>query len=168
MFDVDSIGLTNLVHRLNHGLDVGGQPIGEPTRFLAGVMANPSREIDHEIRRLAYKVEAGAEFVVTRPTFDPAAFERFRRQVEPFGVPVIVGVWPFDSALHAEFMANEVPGVTVPEVLVERMRRTETAAAASAEGWRSRATLAALRPMAAGVQIFTLSGRVERAFAVLA
>ena len=169
VFDVDSIGLTNLVHRLNHGLDVGGQPIGEPTRFLTGVMANPSREIDHEIRRLAYKVEAGAEFVVTRPTFDPAAFERFRRQVERFGVPIIVGVWPFDSALHAEFMANEVPGVTVPEALVERMRRAETAAAASAEGVAiARELLAALRPMAAGVQIFTLSGRVERAFEVLA
>lgn len=169
VFDVDSIGLTNVVNRLNHGLDVGGQSIGTPTRFLAGVMANPSRELDHEIRRLAYKVEAGAEFVITRPIFDPAAFERFLKHVEPFRVPVVVGIWPFESALHAEFMANEVPGVTVPEAIVARMRRTETADAASAEGVViARDLLAALRPMAAGVHVFTASGRVDRAFDVLA
>ncbi len=70
VFDVDSIGLTNVVNRLNHGLDIGGQSIGAPTRFHTGVMANPSRDLDQELKRLEYKVEAGAEFVVTRPIFD--------------------------------------------------------------------------------------------------
>jgi homocysteine S-methyltransferase len=168
VFDVDSIGLTNVITRLNHGLDIGGQPIGPPTRFLTGVMANPSRDLDRELKRLAYKVEAGAEFIVTRPVFDVSTFERFRARVAQFGLPVIVGLWPFDSALHAEFMANEVPGVTVPEALVARMRQAETADDAAAEGVRiARELLAELRPMAQGVQLFTLSGTVERAFDVL-
>jgi homocysteine S-methyltransferase len=168
VFDVDSIGLTNVITRLNHGLDVGGQPIGLPTGFHAGVMANPSRDLDQELKRLAYKVEAGAEFIVTRPVFDVAAFERFRRRVAPFRLPVIVGVWPFDSALHAEFMANEVPGVTVPDAMVGRMRRAETTGAAAAEGVAiARELLAELRPLADGVHVFTRSGTVERAFEVL-
>jgi homocysteine S-methyltransferase len=169
VFDVDSIGLTNVITRLNHGLDIGGQPIGPPTRFLTGVMANPSRDLDQELKRLAYKVEAGAEFIVTRPVFDASTFERFRQRVAPFGLPVIVGIWPFDSALHAEFMANEVPGVTVPEALVARMRRAESGEHAAAEGVAiARELLADLRPMAQGVHVFTLSGRIERTFEVLA
>ena len=168
VFDVDSIGLTNVITRLNHGLDVGGQPIGPPTRFHIGVMANPSRDLDQEMKRLAYKVEAGAEFIVTRPVFDVAGFDRFRTRIAPFGLPVIVGLWPFDSALHAEFMANEVPGVTVPEALITRMRRAESAEHAAAEGVAiARELLTDLRPMAQGVQLFTLSGKVERAFEVL-
>ena len=125
VFDVDSIGLTNVINRLNHGLDIGGQSIGEPTWFHAGVMVNPSRDLDQELRRLEFKVEAGAEFAVTRPVFDVAAFERFLERVEPMRLPIIVGIWPFESALNAEFMANEVPGVTVPDALVERMRKTD-------------------------------------------
>jgi methionine synthase / methylenetetrahydrofolate reductase(NADPH) len=168
VFDVDSIGLTNVVNRLNHGLDIGGQSIGAPTRFLAGVMANPSRDLDQELKRLAYKVEAGAEFIVTRPVFDVAAFERFHRRVEAFGLPVIVGVWPFESALNAEFMANEVPGVTVPEPVVERMRQAPSAEAAAAEGVAiAREVLAGVRPLAQGVHLFTRTGQVERAFEVL-
>lgn len=168
VFDIDSIGLTNVITRLNHGLDIGGQPIGPPTRFHAGVMANPARDLDQELKRLHYKVAAGAEFVITRPVFDVAGFERFLKGVEGFRVPIIVGVWPFDNALHAEFMANEVPGVTVPDALVQRMRQANSAEAAAAEGVAiARELLAALRPMAQGAQIFTLSGRVERAFEVL-
>ncbi len=168
VFDIDSIGLTNVITRLNHGLDIGGQSIGPPTRFHAGVMANPSRDLDQELKRLHYKVDAGAEFVITRPVFDVAGFERFLRGVEGFRVPIIVGVWPFDNALHAEFMANEVPGVTVPDALVHRMRQANSADAAAAEGVAiARELLAALRPMAQGAQIFTVSGRVERAFEVL-
>jgi homocysteine S-methyltransferase len=169
VFDVDSIGLTNVVNRLNHGLDIGAQSIGAPTQFHAGVMANPARDLDQELRRLEYKVEAGAEFVVTRPIFDVPAFERFLQRVDAFRIPILVGLWPFDSALNAEFMANEVPGVTVPEALVARMRRSESAEAAEAEGVAiARELLAALRPMAQGVHLFTQSGKVERAFDVLA
>ena len=101
-------------------------------------MVNPSRDLDQELRRLEFKVEAGAEFAVTRPVFDvPRSNASFKR-VEPLRLPIIVGIWPFESALNAEFMANEVPGVTVPDALVERMRRATSAEAAAAEGVRDR------------------------------
>ena len=168
VFDVDSIGLTNVINRLNHGLDVGGQSIGEPTAFHAGVMVNPSRDLDQELRRIEFKVAAGAEFAVTRPVFDVSAFERFLKRVEPMQLPIVVGIRPFDSALNAEFMANEVPGVTVPDAIVERMRRTATAEAAMAEGVKvAREIAAAVKGMAAGVQISTPSGRLDSAFDVL-
>ena len=168
VFDVDSIGLTNVINRLNHGLDIGGQSIGEPASFHAGVMVNPSRDLDQELRRLEFKVEAGAEFAVTRPVFDVTAFERFLRRVESLGLPIIVGVWPFESALNAEFMANEVPGVTVPNALVERMRKATSAEAAAAEGVQvAREIVKAVKGMAAGVQISTPSGRLDAALDVL-
>ena len=168
VFDVDSIGLTNVINRLNHGLDIGGQSIGDPTCFHTGVMVNPSRDLDQELRRLEFKVEAGAEFAVTRPVFDVAAFERFLARVSPMRLPIIVGIWPFESALHAEFMANEVPGVTVPDALVERMRRTANADAASAEGVKvAKEIVSAIKGMAAGVQISTPAGRLDAALDVL-
>jgi methionine synthase I (cobalamin-dependent)/5,10-methylenetetrahydrofolate reductase len=168
VFDVDSIGLTNVINRLNHGLDIGGQSIGEPTSFHTGVMVNPSRDLDQELRRLEFKVEAGAEFAVTRPVFDVAAFERFLKRVEPMRLPIIVGIWPFESALNAEFMANEVPGVTVPNAIVERMRTTTSAEAAAAEGVRvAREIVTVIKEMAAGVQISTPSGRLDAALDVL-
>ena len=168
VFDVDSIGLTNVINRLNHGLDIGGQPIGDPAAFHAGVMVNPSRDLDQEIRRLEFKVEAGAEFAVTRPVFDVGAFERFLARVGSLGLPIIVGIWPFESALNAEFMANEVPGVTVPDALVERMRKTSSAEAAVAEGVAiARELVTAVKGMAAGVQISTPSGRLDAALDVL-
>jgi homocysteine S-methyltransferase len=168
VFDVDSIGLTNVINRLNHGLDIGGQSIGEPTAFHAGVMVNPSRDRDQELRRLEFKVEAGAEFAVTRPVFDIAAFERFLKRVEPMGLPIIVGIWPFESALNAEFMANEVPGVTVPDALVDRMRKATGVDAAIAEGVAiAREIVTSVKEMAAGVQISSPSGRLDSALDVL-
>ncbi len=169
VFDVDSIGLTHVMSRLNHGLDVAGQPIGEPTALLAGVMVNPAaRDLDRELRRFEYKVEAGAQFVVTRPIFDVAAFERFLVKIAHLRIPVVAGLWPFESALNAEFMANEVPDVVVPASLVERMRATGSAEAAWAEGARiAKELLAELRPMTAGAVVSTPSGHVERALDVL-
>ena len=170
VFDVDSVGLTHVLSRLNHGLDIAGQPIGEPTALLAGVMVNPAAaDLDRELRRFEYKVEAGAEFVVTRPVFDVAAFEHFLRRIEHLKVPVLAGLWPFDSTLNAEFMANEVPAVVVQAALVERMRAAVSADAARAEGMAiARELLAALRPMTAGVVVSTQTGRVDRALEVLA
>src|SRR5262245_55172119 len=169
VFDVDSVGLTNLLSRLNHGLDVGGQPIGAPTAFLAGVMVNPGADdIDAEIRRFEYKVEAGAEFAVTRPMFDVGAMERFLSRVERFCIPIIAGVWPFDSVLNAEFMANEVPGVTVPEPLVRRMRRVDGDQRASEEGVRIARELAvALAPMVQGLHVSSPNGKLDLALQTL-
>lgn len=169
VFDVDSIGLTNVLTRLNHGLDVGGQPIGAPTAFHVGVMVNPAADdVEAEIRRFEYKVEAGAEFAVTRPVFDVSAMERFLERIKAFRIPIIVGLWPFESALNAEFMANEVPGVTVPEPLLQRMRAVDGDEAALREGIRIAQELGvALGPMVDGLHVSAPSGRLSLALETL-
>jgi homocysteine S-methyltransferase len=169
VFDVDSIGLTNVVTRFNHGSDMGGQPIGAPTGFHIGVSANPAASnLDEELRRFDYKVEAGAEFVVTRPIFDLMNFEKFLKRIEHAHLPVLAGIFPFDSARNAEFMANEVPGIHVPDALMDRMRRADGQAAAAAEGIQiAREISAGLRPMVQGVEISTQSGNVDAALAVI-
>src|SRR5690606_24998254 len=112
VFDVDSIGLTNMVARLNQGLDIGGQAIGAPTGFHIGVAANPAAlDLDREIRRFRYKVEAGAEFAVTQPVFDVEELRRFLDRIAAFRIPILAGITPLESLRHAEFLANEVPGV---------------------------------------------------------
>ena len=168
VFDVDSIGLTNLVSRLNHGCDLGGQPIGAPARFHIGVSVNPAApNLDDELRRFDHKVEAGAEFVVTRPIFDVGAFERFLKRIESAGLPVVAGLLPFESARHAEFIANEVPGTSVSEALLDRMRRVRPDEAA-AEGVAIARDLAhGLRMSVQGLQISTTSGQIEAALGVI-
>ena len=170
VFDVDSIGLTNVVGRLNRGLDIGGQPIGNPTSFHIGVQVNPGAEdIDAEIRRFEYKVEAGAEFAVTKPVFDAATFERFFARIAAAKIPIILGLWPFESVLNAEFMANEVPGVRVPEAVLDRMRRVDTAEAAISEGVAiARDVGCALKSLVQGVHVAAPSGRIESALEVIA
>jgi len=169
VFDVDSIGLTNVVARLNHGCDIGGQTIGAPTAFHIGVSINPaSPNLDQELRRFEYKVEAGAEFVVTRPVFDVRGFERIAKHIEAAHLPTVAGVFPFESARNAEFMANEVPGVRVPEELLDRMRRADGLERAAQEGIAiAREIAAELRGAVQGVQVSTQSGTIETALAVL-
>jgi homocysteine S-methyltransferase len=169
VFDVDSIGLTNVVTRLNHGCDVGGQMIGAPTGFHVGVSVNPTASnLDDELRRFDYKVEAGAEFVLTRPIFDLANFERFLKRIEHARLPIVAGVFPLDSVRNAEFLANEVPGVGVPDALIEQLRRADAGDAAIAEGIRiARDTAAHLKPMVQGIQVSTQAGNVDAALAVL-
>jgi len=169
VFDVDSIGLTNVVARLNRGSDVGGQPIGAPTAYHIGVSVNPGApNLEEELRRFEYKVEAGAEFVVTRPVFDPGAFEPFLRRLEASRLPVVAGVFPFDSARNAEFMANEVPGVRVPDGILDRMRSADGPEAAAAEGIAiARGIARELKGMVQGLQVSTPSGRVDAALAVV-
>jgi len=169
VFDVDSIGLTHLVSRLNHGCDVGGQAIGAPTGFHIGVSVNPAASnLDEELRRFEYKVEAGAEFVVTRPIFDVRGFERFLKRIETARLPIIAGVFPFESARNAEFMVNEVPGVQVPDSLLDRMGRADGQEAAAREGIAiARQIAAELRGAVQGVQVSTQSGDIDAALAVL-
>jgi methionine synthase / methylenetetrahydrofolate reductase(NADPH) len=169
VFDVDSIGLTNVVSRLNSGVDVGGQAIGSPTAFHIGVMVNPGAEaLDSEIRRFEYKVEAGAEFAITRPIFDVAGFERFYTRIESARIPLLLGLRPFESVLNAEFLANEVPGVTVPDRVLERMHKVDGADAAAAEGVAiARDVARELKGMVQGVHVTTGSERVDAALQVL-
>jgi homocysteine S-methyltransferase len=169
VFDVDSIGLTNVVSRLNHGCDIGGQAIGAPTAFHVGVSVNPSASnLDQELRRFEYKVEAGAEFVVTRPVFDVRGFEQFISRVDTAKLPIIAGVFPFESARNAEFMANEVPGVRVPDALLDRMRRADGQERAAQEGIAiAREIAAELRGRVQGLQVSTQSGNIDAAQAVI-
>jgi methionine synthase I (cobalamin-dependent)/5,10-methylenetetrahydrofolate reductase len=124
VFDVDSIGLTNLINRLNHGLDLAGNPVGEPTGFSIGVGVNPGAiNLDEELRRLDWKIDAGAEYLITQPVFDPAILERFMKRIEHVRLPLLCGIWPLVSYRNAEFMNNEVPGASVPRDVLQRMRR---------------------------------------------
>ncbi len=136
VFDVDAIGLTNLVHRLNHGYDVGGRGIGHPTGFLIGVGANPTAiNLERELDRFHWKVEAGAEYAITQPVFDLEPLLAFLDAVKADRIPVLAGIWPLQSLRNAEFLHNEVPGVTIPDSVMERMRKVAgDPAAERAEG----------------------------------
>ena len=171
VFDIDSIGLTNVVRRLNQGLDPGGNPIGEPTRFVIGVAVNQAAvDLELELERFHWKVEAGAEFAVTQPVFDPEELARFLERTSRFRIPVIAGLWPLTSMRNAEFLANEVPGVRVPEVVLERMRRAGASGspAEHAEGVRiAQEVLEGVRGLVQGIQVSVPSGRPEVALEVL-
>jgi methionine synthase / methylenetetrahydrofolate reductase (NADH) len=167
--DVDSIGLLNAVSRFNHGTDVGGQSIGQPTAFNIGVTLNPGAEdLDREMRRFEYKLEAGADFVVTRPVFDPRSFDRVAKQLEDAKLPVLLGLRPLDSVLDAEWMANEMPGSQVPDGVLDRMRRAQSPEAAAAEGIAiARDLYAGLKGRVQGVLVTALPGRIDRALDIL-
>ena len=168
VFDIDSIGLVNMVNRLNHGLDIGGNPIGKPTSFYVGVGVNPCAvDIDYELRRFEWKVEAGAEYAITQPTFDVNQLRSFLKRIEHCRIPVIAGIWPLVSYRNAEFLANEVPGVVVPESVLERMHRITDKDAAREEGLAiARETLAEVRDLVQGVQVSAPFGRVQYALDV--
>ena len=170
VFDIDSIGLTNLVYRLNHGLDPGNNPIGTPTRWVIGVGVNPGAvDLDRELSRFHWKVDAGAEFAVTQPVFDVRQLESFLKRVEAYRIPIVAGIWPLMSLRNAEFLANEVPGVVVPPEVLERMRKAQDKGkeAALAEGVKiAREMFQQVRGTVQGVQVSAPFGRVEVALEV--
>jgi methionine synthase I (cobalamin-dependent)/5,10-methylenetetrahydrofolate reductase len=167
VFDVDSIGLANAVARLNRGRDVGGQAIGRPTAFHVGVVGNPTApRIDDEVKRFEYKAEAGAEFAVTVPVFDLDALDAFLKRTAHLRLPILAAIRPFDSLLHAEFLANEVPNLRVPEALLARMRAADAQGHAAEEGLAIAVEIAdAVRGRVQGLQI---SGPPAAVTAVLA
>jgi methionine synthase I (cobalamin-dependent)/5,10-methylenetetrahydrofolate reductase len=169
VFDIDSIGLTNLLHRLNQGLDPGSNSIGEPTRYVVGVALNQGAEAERELERFAWKVEAGADFAVTQPVFDPERLERFLQRARS-PIPVIAGIWPLTSLRNAEFLANEVPGVEVPPPIIDRMRKAQEhgSAAAREEGVAIAAEMIGkVRRLVQGVQVTAVAGRIEGAIQTL-
>jgi homocysteine S-methyltransferase len=167
--DVDSIGLLNAVSRFNRAVDVGGQTIGAPTAFHVGVTLNPAAaDLDREMRRFEYKLEAGAEFVVTKPLFDARSFDRVASRLDALGLPVLLGVRPFENIVDAEWMANEVPDAQVPDEVLERMRRARTPESAAAEGIAiARDVCEALKGRVHGVFVAAPLGRIDLALAVL-
>jgi len=172
VFHVDSIGLTNMVQRLNQGIDVGGKSIGMPTGFVVGVLANPGtiNNDAEELNRFQYKVQAGAEFALTPPVFDVGVLERLLRRIEHYKIPTIMGILPLPNFKTAEFMHYEVPGCSVPEHILRRMRSAEAESLdrARAEGIAvAREILHAVRTMVQGVQIHGPFEQYETALEVL-
>jgi len=167
VFDVDAIGLVNIVNNLNRGLDIGGNPIGSQTSLLIGVGANPGApNMDEEIERFRLKVEGGAEYVVTQPVFELELLERFLERIEKFRIPVIAGIWPLTSLRNAEFMVNELR-VPVPAPFLDRMRAVENAEQARKEGVAlAQEMVRQVRPMVQGVQLSAPFGRYEMAIRV--
>ena len=170
VFDIDSIGLTNMVSLMNRGLDLGGNSFGEPTTFTIGVGVNPGHlDLDYELRRLDWKVKAGAEYAITQPVFDVRQLEHFLGRIEHMHLPVVAGIWPLLSYRNAQFMNNEVPGVQVPDEVMERMRIASEKGKEFAlhEGVAiARETLARVRQRVAGVQVSAPLGRVDLALQV--
>ena len=157
VFDVDAIGLTRITQALNHGLDIGRNPLGKgigSTGFTISVAANPGvPDLDHEVRRFAYKVEAGAEFCITQPVFDMRLLEQFLRRIEEFRIPVVAGIWPLTSLRNAEFMRNELK-VSMPEKILARMGAHTDKADSLAEGLQiAQEMLAGVRGAVQGVQV---------------
>jgi homocysteine S-methyltransferase len=169
VFDVDSIGLVNIVRRLNHGLDIGSNSIGASTNFTIGVAANPGvPDIENELRRFKYKVDAGAEYAITQPVFDLRLLEIFLERIEGHRIPVIAGIWPLTSLRNAEFMKNDLR-VSMPEEIMLRMAQCETPDASRKEGIRiAQEMLEAVRPFVQGVQVSAPFGRYIAAAEVIA
>jgi homocysteine S-methyltransferase len=173
VFDVDSIGLTNMVSRLNKAFDLGGSSFGKPTGFNIGVGANPGAlDENREIERFFWKCDAGAEFAVTQPVYDVGALNRFLDAIRARGlqIPVVAGIWPLVSLRNAEFMKHEVPGVVVPDSVVERMARAQEKGpeAAVAEGVQiAREAVREIKDRIAGLQVSAPLGRVEVALQVV-
>ncbi len=169
VFDIDAIGLVNMVTRLNSGLDLGGSSIGRPTSMSVGVGANPvASDIEKEKSRFKYKVEAGAEWAITQPVFDSESLFKFLDFSSKFKIPIIAGIWPLKSIRNAEFMANEVPGVYVPPIILERMRKCKTAEEQMNEGILiAKELIEEIKSSVQGLQISAPLGNVEFALRLL-
>ena len=171
VFDVDAIGLTNMVSRLNSGLDLSGRPIGEPTGFFVAVGLNPTAiNPDKELARFRWKVEAGAHAAITQPVFDADQLLRFLDRIDAAQarIPILAGIWPMQSLRNAEFLANEVPGVAVPAALLERMAAAQARGEEREEGERIAVEiLHRVRDRIQGIQVAAPFGRIRSAVAVL-
>jgi len=170
VFDIDAIGLTNMVNKLNHGLDLGNNPTGKPTAFSIGVGVNPGAvNLDEEIRRFEWKIEAGAEYAITQPVFDTEQLRVFLKRIEHCRIPIVAGIWPLVSYRNAEFLHNEVPGVRVTPEIMERMRAASAISkeAGRDEGLRiARESLLEVRDVIQGVQVSAPFGNVKYALEV--
>ncbi|MEX2527021.1 MAG: bifunctional homocysteine S-methyltransferase/methylenetetrahydrofolate reductase [Gemmatimonadota bacterium] len=171
VFDIDSIGLTNVVRLLNQGVDPGGNPIGQPTRFVIGVALNQgATDLKRELERFHWKMEAGAEFAVTQPVFDPRELDTFLTAAGNPQLPVVAALWPLLSLRNAEFLANEVPGVRVPPEVVQRMAQAQHAGTETAEAEGIALALEMAKGVMDRVQGFHIHvprGRVDMALRLL-
>jgi len=169
VFDVDSIGLTNMVTRLNRGLDLGGRSIGKPTGFMVFVGLNPTAiNIEKEIDRFRWKVDAGAHAAITQPVFDANQLLDFLGKIEDLSIPILAGLWPMQSLRNAEFLANEVPGVSIPNSLLDRMSKAHKRDEEMKEGEKIVSEIfGQVYNHVQGIQVAAPFGRVKSAIRVL-
>jgi methionine synthase I (cobalamin-dependent)/5,10-methylenetetrahydrofolate reductase len=171
VFDIDAIGLTNLVKRFNQGIDVGGNPVRPPTRFLIGVGCNPGAiDLKTEVERFKWKVDAGAEFAITQPVFDVQKLLEFLPLIESHRIPIMAGIWPLASLRNAEFMNSEVPGASVPDAIMQRMAAAQEGGkeVARAEGITiAKEMIRETADVLAGLQVSAPFGRIGYALDVL-
>jgi len=169
VYDVDSIGLIRIMDNLNHGADLAGNLMGPALAIHVGCGADPSKtDVEKEVRRLEEKVKGGAEYIMTQPVYDPKTLERFLSLIKHVDVPLLVGILPLYSHKNAEFLHNEVPGMSIPDDIRERMRVAGSGERAQLEGVRiaQDATLAA-RELAQGVYIMPPFNKVDLAVRVI-
>ena len=169
VFDMDSIGLCGVQSRLNRGLDIGGQPIDPQTHAVIAVGADPTAlDQEREVRRFHEKVEAGAEFAITQPVFDIQALSRFLDRVQHLNLPILAGIWPIASYRNALFLKNEVPGVVVPDAVMERMGAVESKEDQRRVGIEiAREAVEQIRGRVNGLQVSPPFGNVHTALAVI-
>ncbi len=169
VFDTDSIGMVAVQARLNRGVDLGGQAIDPSTAAVIGVGLDPtSLDRANELKRFAEKVEAGAEFAITQPVFDPDALLTMLDQVACHGIPILAGIWPLASYRNALFLQNEVPGVEIPASILERMASRESRDDQLKEGVAiARESVARIADRVAGIQVSAPFGKIELACAVI-
>ncbi|MDO4571178.1 MAG: bifunctional homocysteine S-methyltransferase/methylenetetrahydrofolate reductase [Planctomycetia bacterium] len=163
VFDTDSVGLTRIQQRMNRGVDFGGKPLPKPTAAVMGVGLDPTAlDRQREVDRFFRKVEAGAEFAITQPVFAPEILLEILEQVKSCNIPIIAGIWPLASYRNAFFMKTEVPGVVVPDSIMERMERHETKEAQLAEGILiAREAIEQIRSHVAGIQVSAPFGNID-------
>lgn len=169
VFDVDSIGLVRIANNLNGGNDLAGNPIGAPTAFHIGVGANPGAiSFEEEISRLKQKIEAGAEYILTQPVFDIHLLEKLLAEIEEYRIPVLAGILPLASYRNAEFLHNEVPGMSIPEAIRERMRKAASGEEAKKVGIEiAQEVLHQVKEMLQGVYLMPPFGRYKVALKVV-
>ena len=169
VFDADAIGMVKVQKQLNHGIDLGGNPIGDPTAALIGVGADPNAiDMKRELTRTREKAEAGAEFIITQPVFAVEPLLKFLDEIAYLNIPVFAGIWPLASYRNAEFMKNEVPGVVVPDSIMNRMEKADTKEAQREEGIIiAKEAVAAIRDRIQGIQVSAPFGNVGTAIAVI-
>ncbi|MGD9128014.1 MAG: bifunctional homocysteine S-methyltransferase/methylenetetrahydrofolate reductase [Planctomycetia bacterium] len=170
VFDTDSIGMVAVQDRLNRGVDLGGQALDPKTNAVIGVGLDPTAlDRERELERFHLKVDAGAEFAITQPVFDPEALFWFLDRIdESHRIPIIAGIWPLASYRNATFMNNEVPGVKIPDSIMKRMEAEETREGQLATGIQiAREAVETVRDRVSGIQVSAPFGRIETALAVM-
>ncbi len=167
VYDVNSIGLIRIIKRFNEGFDLAGKPLGDRACFTVGCALDPTRpDLDAELRALRKKLEAGADFIMTQPIYEIETLKRVLDRLEEAPVPILVGILPLQSHRHAEFLHNEVPGITIPDWARERMRRAGSHGIE--EGIKmAQEILAQAKELVQGAYIMPSFGRYEVAAEVL-